>query len=523
MTIFLIIIGLVAVLVGYLLFLMILKVLPKRLSQANYKNKQEVLKEAERQAEAISLNSRSQSEDQLQLMNDDLEDNMHQKQKELEFLAQEFDTRESQYAEDELRLEKEAQEIERNKQKVERLQQKYDQLLQETKQDQEQVIKKLSATAKTEVSHLKEQIKEDLVTSRQLQAQKIMKQFVEDLDVSSRRHGERVLSRLLSRYQPEFMWPKLVNHVELVDRSMVGFFEQDDSAIFRELKELAGIEIELQNDNERFNPLIKLAGGFGLYREGARLTLEDILRNPNKNQVASLAHIYERHLRNLNHQAIELGQRACFDLQIEPMHLEIQRLIGCLNWRTSYRQNQYWHSLEVAKLAGVLAFELGADSQEAKRCGILHDIGKALDYRIEGSHAVISGDYADRYGENKLICDTVMSHHNDLVLETPLSYILKAADTLSGARPGARVNLEAGYHGRLTGIDEAVNSFPGIIKVSIMNGGREVHVEVNHKRIKEKDLEKMTNEIAAKISAEVAFPGQIKILVSRKFESVAVA
>jgi ribonuclease Y len=116
-----------------------------------------------------------------------------------------------------------------------------------------------------------------------------------------------------------------------------------------------------------------------------------------------------------------------------------------------------------------------------------------------------------------------MSHHNDLVVESPLAYVLRAADTLSGARPGARVNLEEGYQLRLSGIENAVRSFPGVMSISIMNGGREVHVEVNHKRVHEQDLEKMSSGIARKIELEVAFPGEIKVLVSRRFEATAVA
>ena len=174
-------------------------------------------------------------------------------------------------------------------------------------------------------------------------------------------------------------------------------------------------------------------------------------------------------------------------------------------------------------LAGLVAEELGVDPTAAKRCGLLHDIGKVLDYRIEGSHAVISGDYADRFGESRYICDTLMSHHNDLVLETPLAHVLKTADTLSGARPGARVNLEEGYQDRLRDIDDVVRGFPGITKSAIMNGGREIHIEVHHKRVREDEIETMTAAIARKLETDVAFPGQIKVMITRRFESSTVA
>ena len=198
-------------------------------------------------------------------------------------------------------------------------------------------------------------------------------------------------------------------------------------------------------------------------------------------------------------------------------------MVGHLNWRTSYRQNQYLHTFEVAKLAGMLAEEIGEDPEAAKRCGLLHDIGKSIDYRIDGGHAVISGDYADRFGEDQVICDTVMSHHNELIIETPMAFVLKTADTWSGARPGARVNLEEGYQIRLSGINESVREFKGTGKIEIMHGGREVHVEVDHRRVKEADLDKLAKDIARKIEENVAFPGQIKVLLNRRYESTAVA
>ena len=197
-------------------------------------------------------------------------------------------------------------------------------------------------------------------------------------------------------------------------------------------------------------------------------------------------------------------------LQLKNIHPEVEKMVGALNWRTSYRQNQYFHSLEVAQLAGLLAAELGEDPDIAKRCGLLHDIGKGIDYRIDGSHAVISADYADRYGEKQIICNTVMSHHNDLVLDTPMANILKTADALSGARPGARVNLEEGYQIRLSAIDQAVRSFPGILKIAIMNGGREVHIDVNHNKVKEDQLRSSPLQLLKKYRMKLPILDKLK-------------
>ncbi|MDE3268704.1 MAG: HDIG domain-containing protein, partial [Pseudomonadota bacterium] len=278
-----------------------------------------------------------------------------------------------------------------------------------------------------------------------------------------------------------------------------------------------GVQVKCHEDQ----PKVTLNGGLGVAREALRLTLNSILVK--KSKADKLNQTYAGYLKRLEHEASRLGGKACHQLQLRGIAPEIQKLIGYLNWRTSYKQNQWYHSIEVATLAGLLGHELGVDPQLARRCGLLHDIGKAIDYRIEGSHAVISGDYADRYGESRVICDAVMSHHNDLILETPLAYVLKSADTLSGARPGARVNLEDDYQNRLNTIEDVIRTFDGITKVEPMHGAREVRVEVDQKRVKESDLESLTKDIAQKLTDEVAFPGQIKVMVTRKFESTRVA
>jgi ribonuclease Y len=316
----------------------------------------------------------------------------------------------------------------------------------------------------------------------------------------------------------------MTNAVEVEDKKAWDFLADDREGLIAKAKELAGIEAEFHPARDIESPaIIKLAGGMGVEREAARLALTEVVKLGHHSQWQKYPEFYQKQRALLDQQALKMGRQAVLELRLDGIHDEIQRLIGYLNWRTSYRQNQYLHSFEVAMLAGLVAEELGVDPTAAKRCGLLHDIGKVLDYRIEGSHAVISGDYADRYGERRLICDTVMSHHNDLVLETPLAHVLKTADTLSGARPGARVNLEEGYQDRLRDIDDVIRGFHGITKSAIMNGGREIHIEVNHKKVREDEIQRMTSAIARKLETDVAFPGQIKVLVTRRFESSTVA
>ncbi len=380
----------------------------------------------------------------------------------------------------------------------------------------------LSKIAGEDVSKLQEKIKEQLADNRHREAVRHYEDIVTHFKESSKKQARRSLHQVLTRYEPNFFWPKSSNVVELGQSPHTMMFKLEHQPELDRLRELAEIDIEFQEQQEKRPGLIKLSGGMGIKREAARLAIIETTQGT-ISQWQKIDDSYEKYRQKLWHHALQLGNRAVRHLGISEIHEEIQRMVGFLNWRTSYRQNQYLHTFEVAKIAGILGEELGMDAEKARRCGLMHDIGKSIDYNIPLGHAVISGDYADRFGESQEICDTVMSHHDELIVETPLAYVLKTADTLSGARPGARVNLEEGYQMRLADLETAIRSFQGIDKVFIMNGAREVHVEVKPGKVSEHQIKELTEAIARKIEQDVAFPGQIKVLLTRRFEASAVA
>ncbi len=513
---------LVSVAAGYALFRIALWILPGRLAAANRKQKGEVLREAKIQAETICEDLLKRADANIQILREDLEDGIVERKEDLKSAEEDLDRREALVETEEAqigRLEKDMETVQR---KVQSLRDISSNLETKLNQAANELKLRLEECSRSDSLELKNSLKRDLIESRQLECQKVLRIASDDLASAGKKMAARIMARAMSRYAPEFPWPKMLNHVEIETARLADEIEANPQVIL-DMKELAGIEVELSRpENPDFSPLLRLSGGAGVDRESARLALQELIAK-GPSAWSKSRECFARHRESIEQQAVKLGRQAVVALQLDNIHPEVQKLIGYLNWRTSYRQNQYLHSFEVAVLAGVVASELGVDPADAKRCGLLHDIGKALDYRIEGSHAVISGDYADRFGERRLICDTVMSHHNDLIIETPLAFVLKTADTLSGARPGARVNLEEGYQIRLNAIDEVIRSFPGVTKSAIMNGGREVHVEVNHKRIKDADLQQMSTEIAKRIETDVAFPGQIKVQVTRRFEATSVA
>jgi len=513
----------VGVLIGYLTFAIILRALPARLRSGNLLQKREVLRDARAQAEVLNSDTRERAKANIIQLTEELEESIKERGEDLKIAEADLESREQSITAEENRVKKAERDLESHVTKAA-------ELLKQVREKEAEIAAmnltlqgKLEDISSSSAAEIKANIVDRIVESRRLECQKVIRIHQDELQTSAKRLAYRTMSRALARYAPEFPWPKAINHVEIPDQNTLDLLNAGEQAFLKDMREKGGIDVEIMiSEKSHIPPVIKLSGGAGVDREAVRLAMSELIAKGH-NSWSGAAGAYDKHRAVLEQQAVKLGRRAVAILGLSNIHPEVQKLVGYLNWRTSYRQNQYLHSLEVAVLAGIVASELEVDINEAKRCGLLHDIGKAIDYRIEGSHAVISADYADRFGERRMICDTVMSHHNDLVIETPLAYVLKTADTLSGARPGARVNLEEGYQIRLSAIDDVVRSFPGIVKSAIMNGGREVHIEVNHKRIQEEDLQSLSSAIAKKIEQDVAFPGQIKVLVSRRFEAVSVA
>ncbi len=511
--------------VGYILFIVFSKLLTNRFDHTNSEYSAEVVEEARKQAEHIKYEAVQTEIAKLQLNEEDVESELRIRKEDLKLEEEALTLREDSLVHAENRIKKQEKDFNEVQAKLHVVQKKKQDIEEVQSQFQSEISDALAKRSNVDIKQTLEQQKLTLIQSRTVEQQKLIRLQVEELQNSVKRVATRFMGRAMTRYAPEFYWPKMINHVDVPEdkKNLIEILTTENCPLFQIIKEKAEVDAVLvQPDRTPSIPHIKLNGGMGAYREAMRLALMEFIQGGSLN-FEKLTPLFEKYKQNITLQAQKLGKIGVDELQLKDIHPEVQLLIGFLNWRTSYRQNQFLHSLEVAKLAGLVAHEVGVDAMEAKRCGLLHDIGKVLDYRIEGSHAVISGDYADRYGERRDICDVLMSHHNDLVVESPMAYVLKTADTLSGARPGARVNLEEGYQLRLGAIDEVVKSFNGVTKVIIMNGAKEVHVEVNHRRVRDEHLQELASAIAKKITEDVAFPGQIKVMVTRRLESTAVA
>jgi ribonuclease Y len=261
-------------------------------------------------------------------------------------------------------------------------------------------------------------------------------------------------------------------------------------------------------------------------REVARRALARLLKRVSSNGAAAalgeavVGRLTRDVAAELDREVMELGRRAFSVLEIERAHPDIVRLVGRLNWRTSYTQNQWKHAVEASFLCGMMAEELGLDRKVARRAALMHDIGKALTHEMDGSHAVIGADYARRLGESELVANAIGAHHTDEPFNSAYAYLVAASDAMSGARPGARRQQEDNHMAKIADLERLSRGFPGVAEAYAVQGGREVRVVVNEAVVDDAGAVQLSSDIAGMISQEMTFPGQIRVTVIRELRAI---
>ena len=257
-------------------------------------------------------------------------------------------------------------------------------------------------------------------------------------------------------------------------------------------------------------------------RETARVTLENLIAD-GRIHPARIEEMYHKAERLVNERVQEAGEQAAFDAGIHDLHPELIKTLGALRYRTSFGQNVLTHSVQVSALAGIMASELGMDPAAAKRAGLLHDIGKAIDHEVEGPHAVIGADLARRFGERPHIVHAIEAHHADVEPDTVVDVLVQAADAISAARPGARRESAEAYIKRLEKLEDISNAHDGVERTYAMQAGRELHVMVEPSKISDAEATVLAHDIAKQIEDEMEYPGQVRVVVIRESRAVGIA
>jgi len=361
----------------------------------------------------------------------------------------------------------------------------------------------------------KEEAKQQLIDAIYDEARKDAAGTVKNIEAEAKEEGERkareIVSLAIQKCSTDQASEITVSVVPLPSDDMKARIIGREGRNIRTLENATGIELIIDD-----TPEVVIVSGFDpVRRETARITLEKLIQD-GRIHPARIEETVEKVKKDLDAQIKEAGEAAMYDCGIFGLHPEIVKLLGRLKFRTSYGQNVLKHSIEVSHLAGVMATELGVDVNLAKRAGLLHDLGKAVDFEIEGTHMQIGADLAKKYRENNNVVNAILAHHGDVEPKTIEAVLVQAADAISGARPGARRETTTNYIKRLQKLEEIASGFKGVDNCYAIQAGREVRVIVKPEQVSDANTVFLAKDIAKKIEQEMEYPGQIKVNVIRE-------
>lgn len=459
-----------------------------------------IKKEAQIQAKDLVLQAKGESEKEIKERRREIQQNekrLQTREEALEKRAETLETRETEQSRRDQQL----------KSKEDALQQKdqqYIALIEETRKQLEQVATMTRDEAK---QRLMDQMVEE---ARHDAARRIM-QIEEEAREEAERRAKKVISIAVERLSGEFVAERTASVIHLPSDDMKGRIIGREGRNIRAIESATGVDIIIDETPEA----VLISSHSPIRREIARVGLERLIAD-GRIHPSRIEEVVKKAEQEVEESVREAGQRAVLELGVHGIHPEIIKLLGMLKYRYSYGQNVLMHSVETAYICGIMAAELGLNEKQARRAGLLHDIGKAVSHEIEGSHAIIGGEVARKYGESAKIVNAIAAHHEEVRAETVLAPLVDAADALSGARPGARREVLESYVRRLEELEEISNSFNGVEKSFAVQAGREVRIIVNPGSVSDGEANIIAREVAKRIENQMTYPGQIKVTVIRE-------
>lgn len=376
------------------------------------------------------------------------------------------------------------------------------------KKSQFDMLEKISGFSKEQAKdYLIKNLENELVHEKAVKIRELEQQTKDDADKLAR----EIITTAIQRCAADHVAEATVSVVNLPNDEMKGRIIGREGRNIRSLETITGVDLIIDDTPEA----ITISSFDPVRREIARLTLEKLIQD-GRIHPAKIEEMYEKSRREVEATIKQVGERAVIDAGVNGLHGELVKLLGRLKYRTSYGQNVLDHSLEVSYLAGLMAAELGADVKAAKRAGLLHDIGKALDHQFDGSHIELGVEAARKYKENENIVHAIQAHHGDVEAKTVVACLVQAADAISAARPGARRENVQNYIKRLEKLEEIATSFNGVEKSFAIQAGREVRIMVKPEVVSDDQMTLIARDIVKKIEDELEYPGQIKVHIIRE-------
>jgi ribonuclease Y len=474
-----------------------------------------IVQDAQKEAANLKKESKLQAKEELYRAKAEFEKESRSKKSELQKIEARLSQREENLEkkvnlvdQKEIGVAKREKTLEARESQVQEAEQKYNRALQE----QTQLLEKISGMTAQEA---KKMLMQNFEGEAKHESARTIRRIEEETRENADKVARNIIAIAIQRYSADYVGEKTVSVVRLPNDEMKGRIIGREGRNIRAIEQITGVDLIIDDTPET----ILISSFDPVRREVARISLERLITD-GRIHPARIEEIVQKANQEMDVTIREAGEQAIFDVGIQKINPEIIRLLGRLKYRTSYDQNVLQHSLEVSFLCGMMANELGLNAKAARRAGLLHDIGKAIDHEVEGSHALIGADMAKKHGEPEEIVHAIGAHHDDVKPQTVLAVLVQAADALSAARPGARREMLVTYVKHLKEIEEIANSFKGVTKSYAVQAGREVRVMVESREVNDDDAVVMSKDVAKKIEESLTYPGQIKVTVIRETRAV---
>ena len=477
-----------------------------------------IVEESRKEAQAQKKEILLQGQDELFNQKRELEHEFKERERELKARdrkLQEQGERLEEKLEKATEKEHELLSVEKDLSKKERKLAELEETLNERIDEQEHRLQEVSGLTAEEA---RQRLFAEIESRTRHEAAKMMRLIEAEARETADRKAKEIIACSIQRYAGDYVGEHTVTAVTLPSEDMKGRIIGREGRNIRALEAATGVDLIIDDTPET----VILSAYSPLRRQVAKMALERLIQD-GRIHPARIEDVVHKCEQELEVQIREVGEQATFDAGVHGIHPELVRFLGQLRYRTSFTQNVLQHSLEVSALCGMMAAELGMDIKKAKRAGLLHDIGKAVDHEVEGPHALIGADLAKKYNESKKILHAIAAHHEDQRPETALAVLVQAADSLSGARPGARKELLESYVKRLEDLENIASEFDGVSKAYAIQAGREIRVMVNSENVDDDQTYMLCKGITGKIEENLTYPGQIRVTVIRERRAVGYA
>ncbi len=497
--------------VGIALGFLVSRYLVNASAQRKAQEAESVLSDAQRQAETIKREAEVVAKDEALRLRAEIEQERKERQREVR-------AAETRVAQREESLDRRTDSLDAREHQISSLQGQVERRQRDVEAAEAEIGHRLETIAGMTPQQAKAELLDNLRDEVAHESAAIIRDSEARTKAEADKRARSILSLAIQRIAAEHTVENTVSTIHIPSDDLKGRIIGREGRNIRSFEQLTGTSLIIDDTPE----CVTISCFDPVRREIGKVTMENLIAD-GRIHPARIEEMFVKAEAFVNQRVQEAGDQAAFDTGLHDIHPELIRTLGRLRYRTSYGQNVLNHSLEVAYLCGVMASELGLDPVTAKRAGLLHDIGKAIDREVEGSHAVIGADLARRFGERDNIVHAIEAHHNDVEPNSVLDVLVQAADAVSAARPGARKETLDAYVKRLEKLEEIANSYKGVERTYAIQAGREVRVMVEPERVDEAQTVVLAHDIASRIENELQYPGQVKVVVIRESRAIGIA